>query len=118
MANPPKQKGTNRETNLIEALKLVWPRVERRSGNTPSKDFFETGSWRIEAKHAKAWQVMAWIRKMRKYADAEWAILVKHGDTRTEAGRSVGRVAIVDEDLFIRMLQVYEMAKAMMEDHE
>lgn len=108
MANPPKQKGTARETALIPALSLVWPDVARSPAMTESCDFINTGTWTIEAKHAKAWQIMKWIRKVRAVADGEWAIMIKHGAMNTKEGKSVGRVVVIDEDLFIRMAQVYE----------
>lgn len=112
MANRPKQKGTARETNLVQALRLVWPRAERSADGRESSDFFNCGQWTVEAKHRKTWQIMQWIRKIRKVADGhEWVILIKHGRMDTVEGREVGRVAVIDEDLFFRMAQIYEMHK-------
>jgi len=55
---------------------------------------------------------MKWIRKIRAVSDGhEWAIMVKHGAMNTVEGRQVGRVVVVDEDLFIRMASVYETMK-------
>jgi len=102
MANPPKQKGTARETALLPALRLVWPEADRSPAMTESCDFINTGDWTL----------MKWIRKIRAVSDGhEWAIMVKHGAMNTKEGRDVGRVVVVDEDLFIRMASVYETMK-------
>ena len=109
MSNPPKQKGTAFENEVLQAIQHIWPDADRAKANNESQDLVGTGKWVIECKFRKRWNLFDWIPKVKKVAkDDPWVIVAAHGDRRTEVGRQVGTVAIVDFDVFVEMVDELE----------
>ena len=110
MANPPKQKGTSFENEVLDEFLRVWPGAHRAEANSESQDLRAVGDWVVECKHRKRWSLFQWIRRIRKRAGLDpWVIVAAHGDRRSSEGREVGTVAVLDFNLFIAMLEVLEL---------
>jgi hypothetical protein len=80
--NPPKQKGTKFENELLAHLQQVWPDADRAKTNNPSNDFAGI-PFPVEAKHRKTWQIPAWCRALVNVSsDGRWALVAAAGDRR------------------------------------
>lgn len=109
MANPPKQKGTAFENEVLQDLQHIWPDADRAKANNESQDLVGTGKWVIECKFRKRWDLFKWIGKIKKVAaDYPWVIVAAHGDRRSVVGRQVGTVAVVDWGVFVEMVEHLE----------
>ena len=118
-----KAKGTKGENEIVHTLvDAGFPRgdpedpddkgVKRYEGGHESHDIQGVGEWVIEVKYRKAWQLFAWIRKIRRRADGgPWAIFAIHGDRRTVEGAAVGKVCIMDAGLAAELIYHWEQTK-------
>jgi len=105
VANPPKQKGTKAENEIMALLHgHGMDDAHRTEASRASHDIW-CDPIVVEVKFRKAWAVMDWIRKIRNAApDNRWAIYAIHGDRRTAAGSQVGTVAIMDAEFATEVL--------------
>ena len=105
--------------------------VKRFEGGYESHDIQGVGDWVIEVKFRKRWMLMSWVRRIRKRAflpsrvhsaahsaqsdeillpagEKPWVIFCIHGDRRTEEGREVGRVAVMDAEVAADLIYHWE----------
>lgn len=115
--------------------KALWengfPEAERSPANMRSWDIQNIPSthgnplhksWVVECKFSKNIRFFEWIPKARTAdpikvvedgvetvsQNEHWCIIYRHGDTRTKMGSAVGEFAVLDKDVFLDMLRVYE----------
>jgi len=103
-----KQKGTAGENEILELLQQAgFTDAHRTEASRESHDIW-CGPFTVEVKFRKAWALFDWIPKLRKVAgDEPWVLFAIHGDRRTEKGRHVGRVAVLDADFAAELMQVW-----------
>ena len=104
MANPPRQKGTRWETELLDLLRPIFPHVERAplKGHADQGDFTAVNDWLLEAKSTGAPHFLEWARGCAKKTAANhkrWAILW-HGDRR----HTPTELAIMPLAVFLELL--------------
>jgi len=111
-----KSKGTRGENEIVDLLvDAGFPRadpedpasagVKRFEGGYESHDIQGIEPWVIEVKYRKAWHLFGWVRKIRKRSDGRpWVILGIHGDRRTQEGKEVGTLAIMDATVASKLL--------------
>jgi len=100
-----KQKGTTGENEILELLQRSgFPDAHRTEASRESHDIW-CGPFTVEVKFRKTWALFDWIPKLRKVAgDQPWVLFAIHGDRRTEKGRQVGRVAVLDADFAVELM--------------
>lgn len=121
--SPSKQKGTAWETEVVRRLQSFgFKDAHRSEANRQSWDIVGVKSgkdfpveWVIECKKTKRWRVFDWIPAARKanpnpHEGVFWVIFASHGDQRSEQGRSVGDVAILDAEVFMDLLAANQEA--------
>lgn len=107
-----KQKGTTGENEIVALLK-AWGHGDavRTPAGKESHDIqLGVTGLIIEVKYRKRWTIFPWVSKVRKVAkaaDSEWMLFCIHGDRRSVAGKTVGRVCVMDADFAAEMLAVY-----------
>ena len=103
-----KQKGTAGENEILELLQNSgFPDAHRTEASRESHDIW-CGPFTVEVKFRKTWALFDWIPKLRKVAqDQPWVLFAIHGDRRTDKGRQVGRVAVLDADFAAELMQVW-----------
>lgn len=118
MANPPKQKGTQGENEVVRLLRSYGIPADRGANNRASCDI-HVDDWDapIEVKYRKRWDLFKWIRAIRKASvfqgrlhdeeNPNWVLFCIHGDRRTEEGRGVGEVAVMDAEFAVSLLADY-----------
>ena len=87
MANPPRQKGTRWETELLPILRrLFGEQVERAplKGTLDAGDFLGV-PFLVEAKSTKSPRFQEWARKCERKAGKAWSIIWT-GDRRVKTG--------------------------------
>lgn len=105
MSNPPRQKGTKFENEVLRRIQEIYPDADRAKAGSISCDIVGAGMWVIECKHRKRWNLFGWIARIRDVAGARpWVIIAAHGARNTVEGRGVGTVAIIDADQFYAMI--------------
>ncbi len=97
MSNPPKQKGTAGENEILQDLHdQGLTQAHRTEAARESHDIW-LDDIPVEVKFRRRWDLFKWIRGIRKISDTDrWAIFAIHGDRRTTAGAEVGKVMVVD----------------------
>lgn len=95
------KKGPTGEKEIVELLQHVgFKDAYRLHQGGESNDIGGIHDTLVEVKFAKRWDLFKWIRKARRVAEDKglrrWAIFAIHGDRRSEAGREVREVMIVD----------------------
>ena len=103
-----KQKGTTGENEILALLQDAgFPDAHRTEASRESHDIW-CGPFTVEVKFRKTWALFDWIPKLRKVAgDQPWVLFAIHGDRRTDKGRQVGRVAVLDADFAAELMQVW-----------
>ena len=103
-----KQKGTAGENEILELLQNSgFADAHRTEASRESHDIW-CGPFTVEVKFRKTWALFDWIPKLRKVAgDEPWVLFAIHGDRRTDKGRQVGRVAVLDADFAAELMQVW-----------
>ena len=133
MSNWRKDKGTWWERTVKEALQEHgFTDAERSPAGKKSWDILGVPSnhgsklhdkWVIECKFALKPRFFDWIPNARTAdpvkvsvdgveevdQNEHWVIFWRHGDTRTANGKLVREVAVLDKDVFLKMLEVYEL---------
>jgi len=101
-----KQKGTTGENEILALLQHAgFPDAHRTEASRESHDIW-CGPFTVEVKFRKTWALFDWIPKLRKVAgDQPWVLFAIHGDRRTDKGRQVGRVAVLDADFAAELMQ-------------
>jgi len=101
-----KQKGTTGENEILALLQDAgFPDAHRTEASRESHDIW-CGPFTVEVKFRKTWALFDWIPKLRKVAgDQPWVLFAIHGDRRTDKGRQVGRVAVLDADFAAELMQ-------------
>lgn len=108
MSNPPKQKGTQGENEILELLTSHNIYSRRTESSRQSHDIWTECEVVVEVKFRKAWSMFKWIRAIRRVTDDNrWAIYSIHGDRRTIDGGQVGRVVTFDADFGTELLAVW-----------
>lgn len=88
MANPPRQKGTKWETELLPRLRSLFGNSVHRAPLRGTHDYgdFVGVPWLHEAKSTKVPKFLEWARTAKlKAGDAHWCVLW-HGDRRKDEG--------------------------------
>ena len=100
-----KQKGTTGENEILELLQQGgFPDAHRTEASRESHDI-HCPPFTVEVKFRKTWALFDWIPKLRKVAGNQpWVLFAIHGDRRTEKGRPVGRVAVLDADFAVELM--------------
>ena len=103
-----KQKGTVGENEILQLLiDNGFADAHRTEASRESHDIWAE-PFVVEVKYRKTWSLFDWIPKLRRVAgDKPWALFAIHGDRRTEKGREVGRVAILDADFAVDLMGYY-----------
>ena len=103
-----KQKGTYRRKRDPDAVTSSgFADAHRTEASRESHDIW-CGPFTVEVKFRKTWALFDWIPKLRKVAgDKPWVLFAIHGDRRTEKGRQVGRVAVLDADFAAELMRVW-----------
>ncbi len=104
MANPPRQKGTRWESELLERLRsLFGDQVERAPlKGTQDMGDFQNVPFLIEAKSTQRPLLQQWARTCEKKAGKAWAIMW-HGDRRVKSG--TGPYVIMPLELFETLVE-------------
>lgn len=95
-------KGTRWETELLTALRAVWPHAERAPlrGIQDRGDFNACNQWLLEAKNTTTPRFLEWARTARRKAGPDpWAVLW-HGDRRADDGQPL---ALIDLTTFLHL---------------
>lgn len=99
-----KQKGTTGENEILALLNTKFPDAHRTEASKESHDI-HCPPFTVEVKFRKTWALFDWIPKLRKVAgNNPWVLFAIHGDRRTEKGRQVGRVAVLDADFATELM--------------
>jgi len=103
------KKGPTGEKEIVALLQEVgFEDACRLHQGGESNDIGGVRNTLAEVKSAKRWDVFKWVRKARRVATEKdlphWAIFAIHGDRRSEAGREVREVMIVDAKFGAAML--------------
>jgi len=75
-------KGTRREVGWLPGLRRIWPNV-KRAGNTlgpnDEGDYYNTGDWFVDSKHAKSLLIQQWVRDLDAKAEGghPWMLLCR-----------------------------------------
>ena len=103
-----RQKGTAGENEILELLQDAgFADAHRTEASRESHDI-HCAPFTVEVKFRKTWALFDWIPKLRKVAgDQPWVLFAIHGDRRTDKGRQVGRVAVLDADFAAELMQVW-----------
>ena len=103
-----KQKGTTGENEILELLQDAgFTDAHLTEASRESHDIW-CGPFTVEVKFRKTWALFDWIPKLRKVAgDEPWVLFAIHGDRRTDKGRQVGRVAVLDADFAAELMRVW-----------
>ena len=103
-----KQKGTTGENEILTLLQDAgFSNAHRTEASRESHDIW-CGPFTVEVKFRKTWALFDWIPKLRKVAGNQpWVLFAIHGDRRTDKGRQVGRVAVLDADFAAELMQVW-----------
>ena len=103
-----KQKGTAGENEILELLQNSGFRDAHRTEASLESHDIHCPPFTVEVKFRKAWALFDWIPKLRRVAgNNPWVLFAIHGDRRTEKGRQVGRVAVLDADFAAELMQVW-----------
>ena len=101
MTNPPRQKGTRWETEMLPDLRATFgPQVER----APLKGIHDHGDYcgvpvAVEAKSTLAPRFLEWARVLEKKTAGKW-VLLWHGDRR----KPPGALAVLPYDFALEIL--------------
>lgn len=103
-----KQKGTAGENEILELLQQAgFADAHRTEASRESHDIW-ADEWVVEVKFRKAWSIFDWIPKLRRVAGTKpWVLFAIHGDRRSQKGREVGRVAILDADFAAELMHLW-----------
>tara|TARA_R100000406_G_scaffold59333_1_gene41071 strand:- start:2775 stop:3197 length:423 start_codon:yes stop_codon:yes gene_type:complete len=103
-----KQKGTAGENEILELLQQAGFRDAHRTEASLESHDIHCAPFTVEVKFRKTWALFDWIPKLRRVAgNNPWVLFAIHGDRRTEKGRKVGRVAVLDADFAAELMQVW-----------
>jgi hypothetical protein len=103
-----KQKGTAGENEILKLLQDAGFRDAHRTEASLESHDIHCKPFTVEVKFRKTWALFDWIPKLRKVANGQpWVLFAIHGDRRTEKGRQVGRVAVLDADFAAELMHVW-----------
>ena len=103
-----RQKGTAGENEILELLQDAGFADDHRTEASRESHDIHCAPFTVEVKFRKTWALFDWIPKLRKVAgDQPWVLFAIHGDRRTDKGRQVGRVAVLDADFAAELMQVW-----------
>ena len=103
-----KQKGTTGENEILTLLQDAGFRDAHRTEASLESHDIHCAPFTVEVKFRKTWALFDWIPKLRRVAgNNPWVLFAIHGDRRTEKGRKVGRVAVLDADFAAELMQVW-----------
>lgn len=100
-----KQKGTSGENEILALLNdNGFADAHRTEASKESHDI-HCDPFIVEVKFRKTWSLFDWIPKLRRVAgDKPWVLFAIHGDRRTDKGRQVGRVAVLDAEFAVQLM--------------
>tara|TARA_R100001126_G_C4848445_1_gene160684 strand:+ start:613 stop:1035 length:423 start_codon:yes stop_codon:yes gene_type:complete len=103
-----KQKGTTGENEILELLQQAGFLDAHRTEASRESHDIHCKPFIVEVKFRKTWALFDWIPKLRKVAgNKPWVLFAIHGDRRTDKGRHVGRVAVLDADFAAELMHLW-----------